>query len=76
MIQTLPPKKKGKGRPLGSKNNQEVKLKGEMAQVKPMLVKLLDLLSNQLQLVYFVYDGAFANNAAVQMTNKLGLHLI
>lgn len=42
------PKKKGKGRPLGSKNNQEVKLKGEMAQVKPMLVKLLDLLSNQL----------------------------
>lgn len=72
------PKKKGKGRPPGSKNknNQEVKLKGEMAQVKPMLVKLLDLLSNQLQLVYFVYDGAFSNNAAVKMTNKLGLHLI
>ena len=71
-------KKKSRGRPPGSKNknNQEVKLKGEMAQVKPMLVKLLGLLSNQLNLVYFVYDGAFGNNAAVQMTNNLGLHLI
>ncbi|MCK5904257.1 MAG: transposase, partial [Gammaproteobacteria bacterium] len=29
-----------------------------------------------LQWVYFVYDGAFGNNAAVQMTRQVGLHLI
>jgi len=28
------------------------------------------------QPVYFVYDGAFGNNAAVQMTRQVGLHLI
>ena len=70
--------KKKRGRPAGSKNKnrQEVKLKGEMAQVKPMLVKLLAILSGKLKLVYFVYDGAFGNNPAVQMTKQLDLHLI
>ena len=70
--------KRGKGRPKGSKNknHRDVKLNAEMTQVKSMLKKLLKLTDNTLQLVYFVYDGAFGNNAAVQMTRQVGLHLI
>jgi len=41
-----------------------------------MLQKLLKLIGDTLRPVYFVYDGAFGNNAAVQMTRQVGLHLI
>ena len=71
-------KKRGKGRPKGSKNknHRDVKLNAEMTQVQSMLKQLLSMIGNTLQIVYFVYDGAFGNNAAVQMTRQLGLHLI
>jgi putative transposase len=70
--------KRGKGRPKGAKNknHREVKLNAEMTQVKAMLMRLLKLTKGTLLLVYFVYDGAFGNNAAVQMTRQVGLHLI
>jgi len=70
--------KRGRGRPKGSKNknHRDVALNAEMTQVPAMLQKLLKLIGNTLQLVYFVYDGAFGNNAAVQMTRQVGLHLI
>jgi putative transposase len=70
--------KRGKGRPKGSKNknHRNVKLNAEMMQVKAMLKKLLKRTKDTLLLVYFVYDGAFGNNAAVQMTRQVGLHLI
>lgn len=70
--------KRGRGRPKGSKNKnqRDVKLNDEMKQVQAMLKKLLTLIKDTLQPVYFVYDGAFGNNAAVQMTRQVGLHLI
>jgi len=70
--------KRGRGRPKGSKNknNRNVVLNAEMAQVQAMLQKLLKLIGDTLQPVYFVYDGAFGNNAAVQMTRQVELHLI
>ena len=70
--------KRKKGRPKGSKNknHRKVKLNAEMTQVQAMLQKLLELIGTTLQPVYFVYDGAFGNNAAVQMTRQVGLHLI
>ena len=70
--------KRGKGRPKGSKNknHRDVKLNAEMTQVKAMLKKLLNLIGDRLPLAYFVYDGAFGNNAAVQMTRQVDLHLI
>lgn len=76
---TCPKKKKrGKGRPKGSKNQnqRDVKLNAEMTQAQSMLKQLLIMIGNTLQIIYFVYDGAFGNNAAVQMTRQLGLHLI
>lgn len=71
-------KKLGKGMPKGSKNKnrRDVKLNAEMIQVQNMLRQLLGLIGKKLTLAYFVYDGAFGNNAAVQMTRQVGLHLI
>jgi len=70
--------KRGKGRPKGSKNknHRDVKLNAEMTQVQSMLKQLLTMIGDTLQKIHFVYDGAFGNNAAVQMTRQLGLHLI
>ncbi len=70
--------KQGRGRPKGSKNknNRNVVLNAEMTQVQAMLKKLLKLIGDTLKPVYFIYDGAFGNNAAVQMTRQVGLHLI
>ena len=71
-------KKRGKGRPKGSKNKnrRDVKLNTEMTQVQSMLRQVLVLINNRFKMAYFVYDGAFGNNAAVQMTRQVGLHLI
>ncbi len=70
--------KRGRGRPKGSKNKnrRDTELNAEMTQVQAMLRKLLKLIESTIQPVYFVYDGAFGNNAAVQMTRQVGLHLI
>ncbi len=70
--------KRAKGRPKGAKNknHRDVKLNAEMTQVKALLIRLLELTKGRLSLVYFVYDGAFGNNAAVQMTRQVGLPLI
>ena len=72
------PAKRPPGRPKGSKNKnqRQVTLNSEMTQVKAMLTQLLALLKDTLVPVYFVYDGAFGNNAAVQMTRSVGLQLI
>ena len=47
-----------------------------MTQVQKMLRQLLGLVRNTFNLAYFFYDGAFGNNAAVQMARQVGLHLI
>jgi len=67
-----------RGRPKGSKNknHRDVVLNSEMVQVQAMLRRLLSLVSKHFKTCYFVYDGAFGNNAAVQMTRQVGLHLI
>ena len=75
---TTKKQKRGKGRPKGSKNknHRKVELNAEMIQVQGMLKKLLKLIGDTIQPNYFVYDGAFGNNAAVQMTRQVDLHLI
>ncbi|MEK8020894.1 MAG: transposase [Candidatus Parabeggiatoa sp.] len=69
---------RGKGRPKGSKNknHRDVTLNAEMAQVQAMLKTLLKLIEATVVPIYFVYDGAFGNNASAQMTRQVGLHLI
>jgi putative transposase len=70
--------KRGRGRPKGSKNKnqRQVELNAEMTQVQTMLLKVLKMLEGLLIPTHFVYDGAFGNNAAVQMTRQVGLDLI
>ena len=52
--------KRGKGRPKGSKNknHRNVELNAEMLQVQGMLKKLLKLIGDTIQPIFFVYDGA------------------
>ncbi len=73
-------KKRGPGRPKGSKNKtkKDVVLKGEMKQVSIIFTKYLELIRKTMPniLPYFVYDGAFGNNAAAEMTKKFNLTLI
>ena len=71
-------KKRGKGRPKGSKNKNKSKvvLNEDMKQVQGMLCNLLKIIGKTIKPIYFVYDGAFGNNAAVQMTLQSSLQLI
>jgi len=70
---------KGKaGRAKGSKNKSrtEVKLSPFLTQLQGCIRQALLLIGCDIQVVYFVYDGALGNNAAVQMVRQTGLHLI
>lgn len=67
-----------RGRPQGSKNQQrrDVTLSPYLRFVQETTKRLLQLISTQLQVMYFVFDGAFGHNDALQMVRQLGVHLI
>jgi putative transposase len=67
-----------RGRPKGScnKNRQQVELSPYLQFVQQTLKSLLNLVGTDLSLVYFVFDGAFGNNDALQMVKQCNLHLI
>jgi len=44
--------------------------------VQATLNALLGLIGNDISLVYFVFDGAFGNNDALQMVRQCHLHII
>jgi len=73
-----PKVKRGRGRPKGSKNKnrKEIVFSETLLQLKTMIEKVVKLISSHSQARYFVYDGVFGNNNAVQMTSQTGLHLI
>ena len=70
--------KRGRGRPKGSKNKNktDVELKSEMTQLKTMIEKVKELVSDAIVPLYFIYDGALGNNAGAQMIIQSGLQLI
>ena len=73
------PKAHGKrGRPQGSKNQhrREVVLSPYLRFVQETIQRLLELIGDHLQVMYFVFDGAFGHNDALQMVRQLGLQLI
>lgn len=69
---------KKRGRPKGSqnKNRQDVELTPYLLQIQTMLNHLLLLFGGDLTPVYFLLDGAFGNNKALQMVRRCSLHLI
>jgi len=72
-------KKRKSGRPKGSKNKnrRNVKLSSHLQHVQTLLKGTLKLLSAVgISITWFVFDGAFGNNYALQMVQQCGLHLI
>ena len=70
---------KGKpGRPKGSQNRKktDVVLNDTLKQIQSMLKTVLATIKGFLGIQYFVLDGYFGHNNALQMTQHCGLHLI
>ncbi len=67
-----------RGRPPGSKNQhrRDVVLSHYLRFVQETIKRLLQLIGDHVKVMYFVFDGAFGHNDALQMVRQLGLHLI
>jgi putative transposase len=67
-----------RGRPPGSKNRHRraVELSPALRFVQETITRFLQLIGDHVKVIYFVYDGAFGNNDALQMVKQTGLHLI
>src|SRR2546425_282046 len=67
-----------RGRPQGSKNRNRraVALSPALRFVQETITRFLQLIGEHVKVIYFVYDGAFGNNDALQMVKQTGLHLI
>jgi len=77
IINDIPRVKKSVGRPKGSKNKNStsLRLKGTFKVVSWYLKIILKVIKLP-NLHYFVYDGAFGNNAGIQAVKRANLHLI
>ncbi|MDQ7083681.1 MAG: transposase [Sulfurovum sp.] len=66
------------GRPVGSGNQdkKDIELSPYLKFVKESVNKALKRIDKHIDIVYFVFDGAFGNNPAVQMVRQCGLHII
>ena len=71
-------KKRSVGRPKGSgnKNKEDVELTPYLEFVKSSIDNALKLINKELDIVYFVFDGAFGNNNAIQMVKRSKLEII
>ena len=72
-------KSKGKrGRPKGSanKDKQNVELSPYLKFVQDAIKEALKRINKHIDIVYFVFDGAFGNNYATQMVKQCGLDII
>jgi len=69
--------KKSVGRPKGSKNksSSSIRIKG-LFRIVGWYIRIIRKVLNTPTLKYFVYDGAFGNNAGIQTVKQSGLHLI
>ena len=67
-----------RGRPKGSptRNRREVALSPYLRFVQAASRAVLMLIGGELAVRYFLYDGAFGHNEALQMVRQTGLHLI
>jgi len=76
--QKKPQGERKRGRRKGSKNRnrRDVELSPYLQFVQHHLKEMLEWIGSRIKLVYFVFDGAFGNNDAVQMVRQIGLHLI
>ena len=73
-----PPVKRTPGRPKGSRNRNktDVVLSETLKHLRSMLKAVLAKIGDLIPVRYFVLDGYFGNNRALQMTQHCRLHLI
>jgi len=71
-------KKRGRGRPKGSKNNNkaDVELPPYLCFIQSMLKKVQSLIGTTIPIKYAVLDGAFGNNNAMQMISQCNMQII
>lgn len=71
-------KSKTRGRPKGSKNKNkaDVKLSPYLKFVQTAILRVLSLINDELKVVYFVFDGEFGHNSAVEMVKQTKLQFI
>ena len=67
-----------RGRPKDSpnRNHRDVSLSPYLQFVQALLRQVLALVCQRLTIRYFVFDGAFGHNQALQMVRRTGLHLV
>jgi putative transposase len=67
-----------RGRPKGSKhrNRREVELSPSLRFVQEHIKRLLQQIGDACKVVYFIFDGEFGHNDAMQMVRQVGLHLV
>ncbi len=73
-----PASKRKPGRPKGSKNKSKTDspLSPELQRIQRLVHELLHLIAGVFPLTYLLLDGHFGTNAALQMAQQCGLHLI
>src|SRR5437773_202758 len=66
------------GRPPGSKtrHRRDVELSPYLRFVQETITRFLQLIGDHIKVRYFVFDGAFGHNDALQMVRQLGLQMI
>jgi hypothetical protein len=81
-VQATSKKKKpsggARGRPKGSKNRnrREVDLSPSLCFIQRHIKQLLEQIGDTFKVVYFIFDGEFSHNDALQMVRQVDLHLI
>ena len=67
-----------RGRPQGSKNRNRraVELSPSLRFIQEHIKRLLAQISDAFKVVYFLFDGEFGHNDAMQMVRQVGVHLI
>ncbi|MCE7983877.1 MAG: transposase [Caldilinea sp. CFX5] len=79
VIESAPSAPKAKrGRPKGSKNRNkaDVPLSAYLRFILTLLQAVKQLIGTTIQVTYVVLDGAFGNNAALQMVRRCDYHLL
>ena len=73
---TAPARKRGHPKGSRNRNKREVELSGTLKQMQILLKTMLEQIDGSIVVRYFVLDGYFGHNNALQMTQQCGLFLI
>ena len=70
--------KRGRGRPKGSKNKnrRDIELSLLNQKLQNYLREVLSVIGERVKIKFCLLDGAFGNNASIQMVRQCGLHIV